>query len=110
LHAQTATYESRSSVTVLMEPDSGNAPKSAQIALVEETGARSPPGGPAVSRGMGTGVPATDPGSVLGEISPAVSTGVFSGSEIGFEFESNRASTSPGGYAQLGTLRNGVFL
>ena len=46
----------------------------------------------------------------VGEIAPAVSTGVFSGSEIGFEFQSNRASTSPGGYAQLGTVRNGVFL
>ena len=66
--------------------------------------------GPPVSRGMGTGVAPTDPGSFLGEIAPAVSVGSFSGSEIGFEFQSNRASTSPGGYAQLGTVRNGAFL
>jgi hypothetical protein len=59
---------------------------------------------------MGIAVAPTDPGSFLGEIAPAVSTGVFSGSEIGFEFESNRASTSPSGYAQPGTVRNGAFL
>jgi hypothetical protein len=52
-----------------------------------------------------------DPGAFLGEIAPAVSTGWFSGEELGFEFESNRgASTSPRGYAQIGTERNGVFL
>jgi len=66
--------------------------------------------GPPVSRGMGSAVAPTDPGAFLGEIAPAVSIGVFSGHEIGFEFQSNRASTSPGGYAQLGTLRNGAFL
>ena len=66
--------------------------------------------GPPVSRGMGSAVAPTDPGAFLGEIAPAVSIGVFSGNEIGFEFQSNRASTSPGGYAQLGTLRNGAFL
>ena len=66
--------------------------------------------GEPVSRGMGGAVPPMDPRAVLGEIAPAVSTGVFSGSEIGFEFQSNRASTSPGGYAQIGTIRNGTFL
>jgi hypothetical protein len=66
--------------------------------------------GPPSSRGMGTAVAPTDPGSFLGEIAPALSTGLFSGSEIGFEFESDRASTSPGGYAQLGTVRNGAFM
>jgi hypothetical protein len=39
-----------------------------------------------------------------------VSVGWFSGSEIGFEFESNRASTAPRGYAQIGREKNGVFL
>jgi hypothetical protein len=67
--------------------------------------------GPAISQGMGGAVPATDPRAFLGDIAPAVSTGSFSGEEIGFEFESNgRASTFPRGYAQIGTERNGVFL
>jgi hypothetical protein len=65
----------------------------------------------AVPRGMGSGVPPTDPGAFLGEFAPAVSTGSFSGEEIGFAFESNRgASTAPRGYAQIGKERNGVFL
>ena len=67
--------------------------------------------GPPVPRGLGTAVPPTDPGAFLGEIAPAVSTGSFSGEEIGFEFQSNsRASTSPRGWAQIGTERNGSFL
>jgi hypothetical protein len=67
--------------------------------------------GPAVSHGMGLAVVATDPGAFLGEIAPAVSTGSFSGEEFGFAFESNRGvSTSPRGYAQIGTERNGTFL
>jgi hypothetical protein len=67
--------------------------------------------GPLTPRGAGTGVPATDPRAWLGEIAPAVSTGSFSGREIGFEFESNRGtSTSPRGWAQIGRVRNGVFL
>jgi hypothetical protein len=67
--------------------------------------------GPALPQGMGAGVDPTDPRAFLGEIAEAVSTGSFSGEEIGFEFESNRgASTAPRGYAQLGTQRNGVFL
>jgi hypothetical protein len=67
--------------------------------------------GPPVSRGLGTTVAPTDPGAFLAEFAPAVSRGTFSGEEIGFEFEANRrASTSPRGYAQLGTERNGVYL
>jgi hypothetical protein len=67
--------------------------------------------GRAVPRGLGATVPPTDPGAFLGDIAPAVSTGFFSGEELGFEFVSNRgASTAPRGYAQLGTERNGVFL
>jgi hypothetical protein len=67
--------------------------------------------GPAVPRGMGDSVAPTDPGAFLAEFAPAVSTGSFSGEEIGFAFESNRgASTDPRGYAQIGTERNGVFL
>ena len=67
--------------------------------------------GPPVTRGFGAAVPPTDPGAFLGEIAPAVSTGFFPGEEIGFEFQSNRrASTSPRGWAQIGTERNGSFL
>jgi hypothetical protein len=67
--------------------------------------------GPAVSRGLGAAVGVTNPGAFLGEFAPAISTGSFSGEELGFEFESERsASTSPRGYAQLGTERNGQFL
>jgi hypothetical protein len=67
--------------------------------------------GPAVARGLGATVAPTDPRAFLAEFAPAVSTGSFSGREIGFEFESKgRASTSPRGYAQLGTERNGAFL
>ena len=67
--------------------------------------------GPAVARGMGAAVAPTDPGAFLGEFAPAVSSGSFSGEEIGFEFETRGdASSSPRGYAQLGTERNGAFL
>jgi hypothetical protein len=67
--------------------------------------------GPAVARGSGEGVPPTDPAAFLGEIAPAVAEGSFSGEEIGFTFESSPgASSSPRGYAQLGTERNGSFL
>jgi hypothetical protein len=66
---------------------------------------------PAVARGLGNTVSPTAPQAFLGEIAPAVSTGSFSGEEMGFEFRSNRgASTSPSGYAQIGTERNGAFL
>jgi hypothetical protein len=67
--------------------------------------------GPAVARGLGGTVAPTDPRAFLGEFAPAVSRGSFSGGEIGFEFEADRgASSSPRGYAQLGTERNGVYL
>ena len=67
--------------------------------------------GPPVQRGLGTTVGPTEPQAFLGEFAPAVSTGSFSGEEMGFEFRSNRGtSTSPGGYAQIGTERNGAFL
>jgi hypothetical protein len=66
--------------------------------------------GAAVARGSGTQVAPTDPAAFLGEIAPAVSTATFAGDEIGFAFESNTASTSPRGYAQIGRHRNGVYL
>jgi hypothetical protein len=67
--------------------------------------------GPALPQGMGATVAPTDPRAFLGEIARAESTGSFGGEEFGFAFESNRgASTSPRGYAQIGTERNGAFL
>jgi hypothetical protein len=65
--------------------------------------------GPAVTRGKGNTVPPDDPAAFLGSIAPAVSEGSFSGEEIGFEFE-GRGESSPRGYAELGTHRNGMFL
>ena len=64
---------------------------------------------PAVQVGMGTGVPPTSPQAFLGEIARAESAIMFSAEEIGFE-AGGRGSTSPAGYAQIGTERNGVFL
>ena len=67
--------------------------------------------GPAVARGRGDAVPPTDPAAFLGTIAPAVSTISCEGREFGFEFESDRgASTSPRGWAQIGTQRNGSFV
>ncbi len=65
--------------------------------------------GPAVQVGMGTGVPPTSPQAFLGEIARAESIISFSAEEIAFE-SSGRGVTSPAGYAQIGTERNGVFL
>jgi hypothetical protein len=67
--------------------------------------------GPAVPRGSGDAVPSTDPAAFLGQIAPAVSTISCSGQEFGFEFTSNPgASTSPQGWGQIGTERNGSFI
>jgi hypothetical protein len=65
--------------------------------------------GPAVQVGMGDGVPPTDPRAFLGEIARAESIIAFAAEEIGFE-SGGRGTTSPDGYAQIGTERNGVFL
>lgn len=67
--------------------------------------------GPAVPVGMGTGVDPTSPHAFLADVAPAVSTLSVAAEEIGFAFESaGRATTSPRGYAQIGTERNGAFL
>jgi hypothetical protein len=67
--------------------------------------------GPAEARGSGDAVPPTDPAVFVGEIAPAVSTIACSGREFGFEFRSNAgASSTNGGWAQLGTERNGSFI
>ena len=67
--------------------------------------------GPGVPRGSGDTVPPTDPAAFLGQIAPAVSTISCSGEEFGFEFRSDKgATTSPRGWAQIGTERNGSFI
>ena len=67
--------------------------------------------GPRVKRGSGNTVPPTDPAAFLGELSPATATASFSGTEIGFAFETHSATSSDlGGFAELGTERNGSFL
>ena len=66
--------------------------------------------GPAVARGSGDAVAPTDPAAFLGQIAPAVSTISCSGEEFGFTFKSGSGSTADGGWAQIGTERNGVFI
>jgi hypothetical protein len=66
--------------------------------------------GPAVPRGKGAAVPATDPAAFLGEIAPAQASGSCSGVELGFAFRSDGPAGTERGYAQLGRERNGVFL
>ena len=66
--------------------------------------------GPFERRGAGETVPPTDIAAFRGRIAAARSDGWFSGEELGFRFESERASTDAGGWAQIGTTRNGVWL
>jgi hypothetical protein len=67
--------------------------------------------GPAEARGSGDAVSPTDPAAFVGQIAPAVSTISCSGEELGFTFESKRgATTAAGGWAQIGTERNGSFI
>jgi hypothetical protein len=65
--------------------------------------------GPAQPRGRGGAVTPTDPAAFLGDFATARSTASFSGSEFGFAFRSDEASTDRG-YAQLGRERNGALL
>jgi hypothetical protein len=67
--------------------------------------------GPAVARGSGDAVPPTDAAAFLGQIAPAVSNISCFGEEFGFNFKSNSgASSAAGGWAQIGTERNGSFI
>ena len=67
--------------------------------------------GPLEELGSGTAVPPDDPAAFRGRFAPARSTGRFSGAELGFSFETKPgASSERGGYAEIGTERNGVFL
>jgi hypothetical protein len=64
--------------------------------------------GPAVARGSGNAVPPTDPAAFLGNIAPALSRVNVSGAELGFEFVGS--GTTAQTYAEIGTVRNGVYL
>jgi hypothetical protein len=59
--------------------------------------------------GSGSAVDPKDPAAFSGQFFQANATGTISGSEIGFSFESNSA-TSKLGYAAFGKERNGSFL
>lgn len=50
----------------------------------------------------------TDPAHFDGNFRPAVATGSFSGSELGFSFTASASSEST--FAEMGDERNGVFL
>jgi hypothetical protein len=65
--------------------------------------------GPAMNLGSGKTVPATDPAAFLAQFAPARAEASISGSELGFAFRSDSAS-SDRGFADLGRERNGVFL
>jgi len=66
--------------------------------------------GPPDEFGSGDKLPPTDRAAFLGTFAEARSTGWFSGSELGFSFESKSGASTDLGYAQFGTERNGVFL
>ena len=60
--------------------------------------------------GSGSTVPPDDPAAFLGRFASARSTAHFSGRQLGFSFRSDPGASSDGGYAEIGTERNGVFL
>lgn len=66
--------------------------------------------GPEMELGAGTAVDPTDPAAFLGRFREARATGIFSGFELGFSFESNGRATTEDTFAMLGTERNGSFL
>jgi hypothetical protein len=63
-----------------------------------------------VELGSGDAVPANDPAAFLGRFALARSTARFSGRQLAFSFLSDPGVSSDGGYAEIGTERNGVFL
>ena len=67
--------------------------------------------GPPKKLGSGKAVGPKNPAAFRGTFARARSTGRFSGAELGFSFVSKPgASSERGGYAEIGTERNGVFL
>lgn len=66
--------------------------------------------GPAETLGSGDSVAPTDPAAFLGTFAPARATGWFSGSALGFAFNSNPGASSDAGYAEIGRESNGSLL
>ena len=66
--------------------------------------------GPLLELGSGVEVDPADPAAFLGQFREARAVGAFSGSELGFSFESLPGASSDGTFAELGRERNGVFL
>lgn len=62
-----------------------------------------------VQRGKGRGVGPKDAAAFLGNIATARSVAQFSGTELGFRFSCDDATTDRG-YARIGRERNGSFL
>lgn len=65
--------------------------------------------GPFQDLGSGASVPATAKEAFLGRFADARAVAQFSACETGFSFK-GAASSDGGGFAELGTERNGVFL
>ena len=63
-----------------------------------------------VNLGSGATVSPTDPAAFLGSFAEARSRAYFSGRQLGFSFSSNPGTSTDGGYAEIGTERNGTFL
>ena len=59
-------------------------------------------------RGSGNAVEPADPAAFSGHFARAKVKASFSGQELGFRFSGS--ATAEGGYAQMGTERNGSFL
>ena len=66
--------------------------------------------GPIGSLGSGKAVPPNDPAAFVGQFARALARGTFSGSGLGFRFQSDPGVSTERGYAELGHERNGVFL
>ena len=62
-----------------------------------------------VALGSDSAVP-PDPAAFLGSFARARSTAQISGRQLGFSFRTDPGASSDGGYAEIGTERNGVFL
>jgi hypothetical protein len=63
-----------------------------------------------IKLGSGNTVLPDDPAAFLGNFARAKSTAHFSGRQLGFSFKSDPGVSTDGGYAEIGTERNGVFI
>ena len=68
------------------------------------------PTGTVTTVGQGAAVPATHFAAFLGEHTDAFSSGIFSGTGLGFRFHSDGRATTERGYGEIVRERNGIFL